>query len=96
MRLVLSVLLISQILTLAARSSAAEDFAITLERVGCLGNCPDYEVTILANGVVRYEGRSYVRVKGVRQRQIPVSVAQELARQLRNDDFLHWEEKEVA
>jgi hypothetical protein len=81
-------------LQLATQTSApAEDFSITLERVGCVGSCPDYKVTILGNGSVRYEGRAYVRIEGIRKNTIPVSVVQKLVQKLRDEDFFHWEEK---
>jgi len=93
-RLATCVTFISLSLTSLAQSSApANDFAITLERRSCLGNCPDYEVTILANGSVRYEGRWYVRVKGIRQTVIPVSTVQELAQEVRDKNFFQWQEK---
>ncbi len=74
-------------------SAPVDDFSITLERIGCLGSCPDYKVTILGNGSVRYEGRAYVRVEGVRKRTISLSVVQKLVQNLRDEDFFHWEEK---
>ena len=33
-------------------ASTRSDFSITLKRIGCLGSCPDYTVTILGNGGV--------------------------------------------
>lgn len=70
-----------------------ESFSITLERIGCLGSCPDYKITIRANGAVRYEGRAYVSVEGVRNTTIPVLAVQKLQQKLRDEDFLHWPEK---
>ena len=77
----------------AQTGSVADDFSITLERVGCVGSCPDYKVTILANGSVEYEGRAYVRIEGTRGSTIPASIVQKLVERLRDDDFFHWEEK---
>ncbi len=70
------------------------DFSVTLTRVGCLGECPDYEVTILGNGSVRYEGHGYVRVQGVRERTIPIEEVKRLAKKLQNAQFFDWKEKD--
>ena len=72
------------------------DFSIVLKRLGCLGSCPDYEVTIWGNGRVRYEGHAYVRVKGVREHTIPMPNVQKLVRQLQDDEFFHWDETDLV
>src|SRR5689334_11602681 len=78
----------------AAQSRVATDqFSITLERVGCLGSCPDYTVTIHDDGSVRYEGRAYVHNQGVHTRTIPASSVQMLIKRLRKNDFFQWEEE---
>jgi hypothetical protein len=74
-------------------SVPADDFSITLERIGCLGNCPDYKIQVLGNGSVRYEGRHYVRIQGVRTATIPKSSVQKLFRRVREEHFFEWEEK---
>ncbi|MGA3052803.1 MAG: DUF6438 domain-containing protein [Candidatus Korobacteraceae bacterium] len=81
------------LLSAAQTGPVADDFSVTLERVGCLGSCPDYKVTILANGSVEYEGRAYVRIEGTRRSTIPASTVQTLVKKLRDEDFSHWEEK---
>jgi hypothetical protein len=74
-------------------STPSGDFSITLERVGCLGTCPDYTVTILGDGTVKYEGQAYVRAEGLRNRTIPVSAVHKLIERLKNDGFLQWDEE---
>ena len=49
---------------LSAQQSIPNDLLITLERSVCFGTCPDYKVTISADGKVTFEGREYVKVKG--------------------------------
>ena len=70
------------------------DFSITLERTGCLGNCPEYNVTVFSNGWVRYEGRGYVRIAGTRKSRIPSSDVQKLVERLQDEDFFKWEVKD--
>lgn len=88
------------VLALVARSRAQSappaDFSITLEREPCLGSCPDYKVTILGDGSARYEGRGYVRVKGLRKTRIQMSEVQKLIQKLRDEDFVHWEERQIV
>ena len=81
----------------AAQSrSVPSDFSVTLQRTGCLGNCPEYQVTVLADGSVQYEGRWYVRAKGVRNKTIPPSTVERLVQSLRDEDFFDWEEKKTV
>ena len=68
------------------------DFSITLKRTACLGSCPDYEVTILGNGRVRYQGNAYVRVEGVRERITPIPNVQKLVKRLQLEHFFQWDE----
>lgn len=75
----------------SARSHALDDFTLTLERTGCLGKCPDYKVTIHDNGTLRYEGRFYVHVKGIKEKRISEGVIEKLAKKLQQEDFFHWE-----
>lgn len=78
----------------AQPNSAPSDFLLTLTRVGCLGECPDYEVTIHGDGRVRYEGREYVRVKGIRERSIPIRDVKKLIQKLQDEHFFEWIETE--
>jgi len=76
-----------------AQDKPNDDFSITLERIGCLGSCPDYKVTIDRDGSVLYEGRYSVRAEGVRMTAISSQTVQKLIQRLRREDFFHWEEK---
>jgi hypothetical protein len=40
------------------------DTLITLERTGCFGPCPEYKLTISADGTVTFEGRRFVKKVG--------------------------------
>lgn len=87
MRAVGSILFILVLQSAAQATSIADDFSITLERVGCLGSCPDYKITIAGDGLVRYEGRAYVRIEGIHDRRIPARDVQKLVQKLRDQDF---------
>jgi len=82
--------------SVAQTAAKANDFSITLERVGCLGSCPDYTITIRRDGSVRYEGRAYVHTEGVRKKTIPASAVQKLIEKLKDKGFFQWEEKQTV
>lgn|SRR5574341_1115107 len=42
-----------------------KDLVIVIERGLCFGTCPAYKLTISANGSVEFEGRHYVKKKGI-------------------------------
>ena len=97
MRFAFSAVFLFLALRLDAQTTATtSDFSITLERVGCLGECPDYIVTIFGDGSVQYEGRAYVHTEGVRKKTIPASSVQKLIKELRNEGFFQWEEKKTV
>jgi hypothetical protein len=80
----------------AQTHSVPSDFSITLERTGCVGYCPGYEVTILADGSVNYDGKYWVHVEGIRTKTVPVANAEKLVRRLREENFFAWEEKKTT
>src|SRR5215475_10795551 len=41
-----------------------QDLMITLERTVCFGGCPDYKLTITADGAVVFEGGRFVKKEG--------------------------------
>ena len=93
MRAALCVAVILLALPSSAPSSPyADDFSITLERIGCLGSCPDYKVTIQSDGTLHYVGRHYVHVQGIREKKLPLKVVERLAQSLQEEDFFHWEQ----
>lgn len=46
-------------------NQTADDFSIFLERTGCQTGCPEYTVRIHADGTVVFEGKAFVKSKGV-------------------------------
>jgi hypothetical protein len=93
MRIALCIAVVLLALPSSAQSSApADDFSLTLERIGCLGRCPDYKVTIQSDGTLLYEGRFDVHVKGIREKKISLTAVQRLVQKLQDEDFFHWEQ----
>jgi hypothetical protein len=94
--LCIAVIFIIALPSSAQSNTPADDFSLTLERIGCLGSCPDYKVTIQSDGTLQYEGRAYVHVEGVRKKKLSLGVVQKLAQRLQEEDFFHWEEKKYV
>lgn len=56
---------------LSPQQSIPADTLITLKRSACYGTCPDYTLTVSADGTVTFEGREYVKTKGVVKANLP-------------------------
>jgi hypothetical protein len=82
------------VLSAAQTGRVPKDFSVTLERTGCVGSCPGYKVTILADGSVHYDGLYYVQAEGVRSKTIPTAKVEKVAQVLRDDHFFDWEGKQ--
>jgi hypothetical protein len=67
--------------------------SVTMQRTACYGQCPIYAVEILGNGKIKYTGKEFVRVKGVRQSSVPSANVELLAAALRHVKFEEMQEK---
>lgn len=70
-----------------------DDFAITLARTTCFGECPAYAVTIDAKGNVTYEGKKFVRVAGRQSAHISLEAVAALVETVRRMRFFELEEE---
>jgi len=74
------------ILALAAISVSAQgakipsDLQITLQRTMCFGTCPDYTLTIKANGTVTFKGGRFTKIKGTARSHITKASLRSLVR----------------
>lgn len=64
-----------------------KDLRITLDRTMCYGICPDYTLTIEANGKITFEGRHYTKVKGTATGKVDSTKLTELAVEIKKADF---------
>jgi len=44
-----------------------DELIITLERTACFGTCPIYTLTIHGDGTVVYEGKDFVKIRGIEE-----------------------------
>ena len=65
---------------------------ITLERTGCLGNCPDYTVTVSTDGIV-FDGRYSVVAAGKHTDIVCADEVRNLAKSLVGADFYSTDSK---
>ena len=69
---------------------------ITLNRSGCYGRCPAYEVEIHGDGTVLYNGKANVRTKGRRVAKISHASLVKLVDVFREADYFSLAERYVA
>jgi hypothetical protein len=96
MRTVILALLVLFEATGGQSQVSEQDFAITMERTACLGECPAYTVTIKADGSVQFVGEACVRVTGFRTKRVRRSAVQKLVLRLQKEDFWHWERPKLV
>jgi hypothetical protein len=66
---------------------------ITLDRTGCLGSCPSYSVEIRGDGSVTFNGRDFVRMKGVQQETISKQAVADLLDEFRRADYFSLKDR---
>lgn len=71
----------------STQSALPSDLSIELDREWCYGSCPTYAVTIDVNGVVRWDGRTFVDAHGAQTAQVPTEVVRELAAKFDSIEF---------
>ena len=64
-----------------------DDTLITIKRSICYGTCPDYTVTIAADGTVTFEGREFVKTKGVAKATITREALRQLIEAFENSKY---------
>lgn len=65
-----------------------KDLHITLTRGMCNGTCPDYTLTVDAEGKVTFQGRHYTHQKGIATGMLERAQLVELATEIKKADFL--------
>jgi hypothetical protein len=63
---------------LAPQQPIPADTLITIKRTVCFGFCPDYTVTVAADGSVVFEGHQFVKTKGIAKSRISLETLRQL------------------
>jgi len=90
-RLTFGLLLLAALAVACSAQKTPDDVVITLERTTCLGTCPAYKLTIRGDGSVVYEGHKFVRVEGIRQRQVDKTAIATLLQAFADADYFGLE-----
>ena len=69
------------------------EFRITLERIMCYGTCPIYSLKIAGDGTVIYEGKEFVKFKGVQRSSISSEEVAELLDSFNKAGFLRLKDR---
>jgi hypothetical protein len=69
---------------------------ISLERTACLGTCPVYKLAIYKDGSAVYEGKEYVRVRGMEKYRIDADAVRRLVGKFVAADYFSFESKYVS
>lgn len=64
---------------------------LSLERTGCVGPCPEYTVTLRADGQVTYDGRGFVKTFGTATKKVNAAKARALFDRLKTNGFFTWD-----
>ena len=76
-------------------TDSPEQITITLERSGCYGRCPVYQVTVRGDGSVEYEGLGNVFLKGKHKGSVSRDQFLKLLEAFRKADFFSLEDAYV-
>jgi hypothetical protein len=73
------IIIVSATICSAAQARSSDISAIKVEHTGCFGTCPIYSLTIFRDGRVKYEGKGFVKKKGIRTKTISTGEFNQLA-----------------
>ncbi|MCB0540154.1 MAG: hypothetical protein KDE33_21740 [Bacteroidetes bacterium] len=70
-----------------------DDDFVLLQRGGCFGTCPIYEITLYANGKINYKGKAYTDYIGFYTGQIDPQIAYNLFNKIKTYNWAAYPEK---
>ena len=80
-------------LTQPPKPTEFKDVTITLERTGCFGTCPTYILSIYGDGRVVYNGKYFVKTKGIQNFQISQDKVRELVNEFYRIGYFSLQDK---
>jgi hypothetical protein len=66
---------------------------INLQRTGCFGICPVYDITIFEDGTVAYKGEKFVGEVGNRKADIGKAKVQQLLAEIENEGYFSLQDR---
>ncbi|CAN5294718.1 hypothetical protein BH10ACI1_BH10ACI1_01480 [soil metagenome] len=70
-----------------------KDLLITIERTGCNGSCPVYNLRIKADGSVSFEGIKYTETKGKAEGKISEDKIRQILKEFANANYFSLKDK---
>ena len=74
----------------ASETNVGASSAVTLERTACFGRCPVYQISVVSDGVVSYQGKAHVRHLGPATAQISVEQVSSLISELEKGGYFSF------
>ncbi len=65
---------------------------IEMEKTPCYQQCPVFKMTLYENGIVKYEGESYVDKEGLWSKKMNINDLRKLAKKFRDSNFFELED----
>ncbi|MFK7920934.1 MAG: DUF6438 domain-containing protein [Bacteroidia bacterium] len=65
------------------------DFTMTISRTPCMGTCPYYDVTVMADGTVKFLGKGHTKLMGEHTKKIPAETMVAIKEVVKSASF--WE-----
>ena len=66
-----------------------DDLLMTLERTVCFGVCPNYKLTVKADGSVLFEGITHTETKGTAEGKISEEKVRQLLKEFKEADYFN-------
>ena len=76
-----------------SKNTSIKGLVISLERGGCFGPCPIYDLKIYGNGKVVYNGKYFVKVQGKQTTKITQEKIQELLLEFEKINYFSLKDK---
>jgi hypothetical protein len=73
-----------------AQSEITFFYELVFERTMCFGTCPAYKITVNADGRVEYEGKAWVKTKGIATDRLSPDKIEQLLQALNKANFLSF------
>lgn len=77
---------------LNSKNIADDDFVL-LQRSGCFGTCPIYEITLYASGKINYKGKAYTQYQGFYTGEINKELAYNFFNKIKDYKWVAYPEK---
>lgn len=72
--------------------SIPSDFTMTITRTPCMGTCPYYDVTVMADGQVTFLGKGHTKLMGEHKKKLPAETVLAIKEVIKSSTFWDLDE----